>query len=521
MFWVWLMGCGLGLHQPGDDTGPATTPAAVPVAWSIEPASVALGDTPVDQPVTSTITLTNTGSDDLLVLDAGGITEEQLEVSLTEAPMLAPGASTQLQVTWTPMEPGALDTTLSISVGGSPDAPLPLDVPVHGMALGAMATVSTSVYSFGEVGIGCEDELMVTLTNTGNVHLEVDAADLHGSEGFRHEIPDDMPWTLAPFQSHEVYVYFSPDELGEVFSELSFDTDLGPIVAELQGDGVVDEERTLSFNVGEQARTTILVNVNLTAIPNSSEDQYSTYFVAALPYFFQTLLDTHTTFRAGFVWSISGTIDGDYDYIDETFTAAEATEAALAMIAPGAHGGDNDANFATINAALAANSDWLLEDADWEESKLNLICIQRDTEASGGSWSNWVSMAQAYKEDKDDLVYHAIAGPVPGGCGSAEAFMDYHQAVLATGGVFGSVCEPDWTSNMVQLATASMEGAQGLFPLDGTPMEESIEVSVDSVPLSEGWKYEASKNAVVFEDNIYPAFGSTVQVYYWMAGSCG
>ena len=521
MILTWLVGCSLGLTPTVVDSGPVDVADPDQVEWTVQPDSLALGETPVGLPVSGVITLTNTGDVDLLVLDLGGASEDNLELSLTDAPMLAPGSSTQLSVVWTPDAPGALDSVLSISVGGSSDDAQNLTVPVGGTALGAVATLSTSSYDFGEVGIGCEDELTLTLTNTGNAELVVESVGLHGGEGYRMAQPDDLPWVLGPFQSQQQVVYFSPDELGMVFSELSFETDLGAVATELQGDGVVDEERSLSFDVGEQSRSTIIMNVNLTAIPNSSEDQYSTYFVAALPTFFQTLLDNHTRFRAGFVWSISGSVDGEYDYIDETFTASEATDAALAMLAPGASGGDNDANFATINAALAVNSDWLFEDDAWAESKLNLICIQRDTEASGGSWSNWVSQAQAYKDDPDDVVYHAIAGPVPGGCGSAEAFMDFDQAVKTTGGVFGSVCEPDWTNNMAQLATASMDGAQGIFQLEGTPMETSIEVSVDSVRQTEGWAYDATLNAVVFDDTAYPAFDSVVSIYYWMAGSCG
>ena len=518
---VVLAGCVLGLEPSTTDSAPVSTPNPDGFEFTVWPSSLDLGENPVGQPVSAVIMLTNTGDTNLLVLDLGGATEDNLEVTLADAPQLAPGASAQLDVTWTPLEPGALDASLSINVGDSPDDDQPVSVPVGGTALGAVATLSVSTYDFGDVGIGCEDEITLTLSNTGNTTMQVDSVALHGAEGFRLDTPDDLPWVISPYQSHGQVVYFSPDDLGEVFSELAFETDLGEVTTELQGDGVVDEERTLSFDVGEQGRSTIIVNVNLTAIPNSTEDQYSEFLVASLPTFFETLLDNHANFRAGFVWSVSGTVDGDYEYIDNSFTADEATDAALEMIAPGANGGDNDANFTTLNAALAANSDWLFEDDAWAESRLSLITVQRDTEASGGSWSNWVAQAQAYKEDEEDVVYHAIAGPVPGGCGSAEAFMDYDQAVKETGGLFLSVCEPDWTDHMSQLAAAAIEGAEGFFPLDGTPMESSIEVSVDGVPTAEGWMYDESLNAVVFEENIYPAYESSVDVYYWVAGSCG
>ncbi len=520
MIWALLIGCSLGLRN-GDDTGPEIVDDDDRVAWSLQPTEVALGETPLDQPITTSITLVNSGNVDLLVLDLGDDDLETLEVSMSDAPMLAPGATTQLDFTWTPSEPGELITSVPIQLGSSPEDPQIVDVPVDGTALGAVATLSTSTYDFGEVGIGCEDELTLTITNTGNLEMEITEVALHGADGYRISDDDELPWTIGPFQSQEQVVYFSPDDLGIALTELEFVTDQGTIIAEFQGDGVVDEEKTISFDVGEQSRTTIIWDVNLTAIPNSTEDQYSTFFVDALPTFFETLEDNNASYRAGFVWSVSGTIDGDYDYIDDSFTPSEATSAALEMIAPGATGGDNDQNFTTLLAAVRENQDWLSEDSGWAESKLSLITVQRDTEASGGSWSNWVSQTQAYKDDKEDLVYHAIAGPVPGGCGSAEPFRDYDQAVTSTGGEFHSVCLPDWNEAMAQLAAACMEGVEGLFKLEGTPMEESIEVSVDSVPQADGWTYDSELNAVKFDEGAYPPFESMVEIYYWMSGSCG
>ena len=521
MIWALLLGCGLGQEPGQDDTATVPTEDPGEVEWVVQPTSLDLGETPADQAVAGAFTLINTGKTDLLVLDLGDDPEDELELSLMDAPMLPPGASVRIEVLWTPEAPGTLDSTLSLSVGGSPDDAQPVTVPVAGTALGPIATISTSSYDFGEIGIGCEDELTLTLTNTGNAPMEVVSVDLHGAEGYSRDAPEGLPWVLAPFQSRQQAVRFSPDELGEAFSELSFETDVGVVTTDLHGDGVVDEERTLSFDVGEQGRSTIIVDVNNTAIPMSSEDQHSAKLVDSLPTFFQTLQDNRASYRAAFVWSVSGTVDGDYAYIDESFTPAEATDAALAMIAPGANGGDNDANFRTLLAAIAANSDWLFETEGWSESRLNLLTIQRDNEASGGSWGHWVSQAQAYKDDPSDIVFHAIAGPIPRGCSGANPFTDYDQAVTATGGAFLSVCEADWNNHMAQIAIACLEGASGIFRLEGSPMESSIQVAVDSVPVSEGWVYDSAKNAVIFEEDAYPPFESIVTVYYWLSGDCG
>jgi len=173
MIWAWLAGCSLGLTPTVIDTGSVEPPAPVGVEYSVEPASLALGETPVDQPLSGSITLSNTGDEELLVLDLGDASQDNIELSLADVPMLSPGSSVQLDVLWTPQEPGTLDAALSFSVGGSPDAAQPVSVPVGGTALGANATLSLTSYDFGEVGIGCEDELTLTLTNTGNIYMLV------------------------------------------------------------------------------------------------------------------------------------------------------------------------------------------------------------------------------------------------------------------------------------------------------------------------------------------------------------
>ncbi len=515
-----FIGCQFGLQSTLDDTGVTVIADTTPAKWTVEPAALALGTTDVDVPLSGAVILTNTGDQDLLVLGLGESTEEHLEVELTGEPVLAPGRATQLDITWTPAEPGSLESAVAISVGTSSTDAQPVDLAVSGTAMGAVATVSASVYDFGEVDIGCDGEFSLTLTNTGNTTMQVDSVALHGNEAYWLEEPEDLPWTVSPWQSQQLVVHFSPDELGEMFTDLEFETDLGTIQTNFEGEGVVDQEHTVNYTVGELSRSTIIWNINLTAIPDSSEDQYSHFFVAALPTFFETLLENHASYRASFVWNVSGEIDGDPVYIDESYSAEDATAIALDMIAPGKYAGDNDANFTTLLNTIAANTDWLFEDDAWSEAPLHLITVQRDTEASGGNWATYVSQAQSYKDDPEDVVFHAIAGPVPGGCGSAEAFADYHQAVNSTGGVFRSICEPDWTDAMTELAAACIEGANTFFQLEGTPMESSIEVTVDGSRLTEGWSYDSSMNAVVFEDGSYPTQDATVSIYYWMSDGC-
>jgi hypothetical protein len=82
------------------------------------------------------------------------------------------------------------------------------------------------------------------------------------------------------------------------------------------------------------------------------------------------------------------------------------------------------------------------------------------------------------------------------------------------------MCDEDWDSKMEQLAAACMDGSD-FFPLKGTPLVPSIKVYLDDSPTDEGWEYDDSLNAIVFDENSYPSKGTSVSVYYQKSDGCG
>ena len=57
------------------------------------------------------------------------------------------------------------------------------------------------------------------------------------------------------------------------------------------------------------------------------------------------------------------------------------------------------------------------------------------------------------------------------------------------------------------------------FPLSGSPIEASVQVSIDTAQITSGWNYEASLNAVVFATVHVPAVGATVEIT-WLELGC-
>ena len=82
----------------------------------------------------------------------------------------------------------------------------------------------------------------------------------------------------------------------------------------------------------------------------------------------------------------------------------------------------------------------------------------------------------------------------------------------ATGGVFLSICD-DWmsSSNLALLAEASIK--QESFTLSRSPVASSIEVAVNSQPITD-FSYDAAENTVIIGEAEIPEEGYTVDITY-------
>lgn len=383
----------------------------------------------------------------------------------------------------------------------------------------AILATSPTDHDFGEVAVGCAEELSLTLSSVGEVPVSLEAVELEGDSAFSLELAEELPLSLDPLDSVAATVRFAPTDQGAVNTSLAVSADVEDLRVELGGTGSFDDERSLSWVVGEQSKATALIHANETVIsgPNGA---FAERFNDALPGFFEGLLAHGSAFRVAFLWEINGEVHGPHAYIDESFTVEEAVEAVQGMLADGADGVDNDRAFTTLLAGLERNQDWLFEDESWADSQLSLMSFTNDTEQSGGSATTYGTTASSYKEDPADIVFHAIGGPLQDDCANAEPFTLFKEAVDATGGVFGSVCESDWTGHMSQLVGGVVVGEE-VFSLTGTPHEPSIRVYVDDVEQASGWSYDAALNAVRFDEGAEPADGSTVRIEYVASGDCG
>ncbi len=517
---VWLLACGAGGTDSGDSG--VTEPQALPWEYTLKPKKLDFGDRPVGEPISDVVLLWNTGESDLLLVDFIPPTTEGLEVTTPSLFSLPPGGSQELAVTWTPGFAGNMLDGFSLEVGGSPDDTELATVTVSGAGQGGVMTISSQEFDFGEVNVGCNSEVLFTLTNTGNADLSIETLTLDGDGVFTvhaDTLAEPFPWVVAPFTSRDIKVVYEPIERNLDKGVVTLTSDAGSVSASIVGEGMVDGSNELEYVVGDRNKSTILVHVNEVAI----EGPYGTFaqnLADSVHVFFETLQDNRADYRAAFFWSVAGTVDGDVPYLDDSYTPEQSAQIVLDAIAAGGNAGDNDQNFTSLFNAVDEQWWWLFEDERWSESKLSLVAINRDVEQSSGHYSDYVDQAYELKEDPDKVKFHAIAGPYPSGCGVAEPFQGFKEAVDATGGVFLTICETDWTSNQQQLASACMDGAE-FFPLTGSPLVSTIAVEVDDIPTPTGWEYDEDLNAVVFSDDAYPNEGAIVTINYLKSDGCG
>lgn len=437
--------------------------------------------------------------------------------------VIPPEGNAEISVTFKPETSAVVEDAVLI-YSDDPDEPV-VEVPLTGEGIAPAIEVSPSGYDFGTVYIGCEHSQTLTITNVGNAPLLVDSFDFTAATeelSFNDNIEGigiELPWELAPSEFVEVYVNYYPLDLvnDQAWLYISSNDPYTPVaVAFQEGDGALYGENTDVYEQPIQAATDIIFAVDKSCSMDDDIRNVESNFGV----FVDTLSGLDADYHVAAVVNDDGCVLGD-PWIDNSFSAAEAEDAITTMIALGASYGNNtERAFSLLEACLdEIGSGGCNEGLVREDAKLNLIGVSDEVEQSTKSWSYYVSAFQELKEDPDDVVFHAIGGDVPGGCGTNEPYTGFYEATVATGGVFLSICATDWGAHLEALAEGSA-AILDTFPLTQTPVPETIVVKVDGIKAGTGWEYIEASNSVLFWGEYVPEGGSTVEISYSLIGDC-
>lgn len=527
---IWLLGLALGCRPDPSEADTDSTPAVEPgpPAIAVAPERIEFDEVEVDGAGASEaeiVQIVNTGESPLILqpLTLEGGDDGVFTLGELPSTVLDPGGSTPFVVSFIPLTAGELSDTVLIA---SNDPALPvLELPLSG--LGLAPVLSQEAVDLGGTWVGCTTSAPHTLSNLGNLPLEISALSLDDDTSTltvdtAEADNGPLPWTLDPGEEVEVSLVYAPLAPGTHAATLtvsSSDPVSTEATATVRGEAEAWAERTDTWTILPAATPDILVAVDRSISPTSYIDAHTEHADTLV----DELVAKEADFQLAFIVEDSGCINGSDLFIDETFDSSDAPAIVEDMINwGGSYGSNSERPFMLLEAALdKAQAGGCNEGLVRETASLHLVLVSDEPEQSVNAYSYYVSLFQSMKADPADVVIHAIGGDYPGGCYSASAFTGAYEATVATGGAFLSICSADTEGTYEELAEAIAAWVSPRsFELFDWPVEGTLTVLVDGEPLTEGWSYSEADNAVVFEEGAEPPDGATVEITYTLAGPC-
>ncbi|MEL6346373.1 MAG: choice-of-anchor D domain-containing protein [Myxococcota bacterium] len=441
--------------------------------------------------------------------DEGSFTFNGLSQSV-----ISPGEAVQGEVVFAPSTSTMAEAFLVIEGG---NIEYPVRVRLKGIGSAPKLRFLPAEIDFGDVHLGCAASRAVSVGNSGDKDLIIDALSMSApTEELRLELPEDepFPWTLTPGQQVGMMVTYRPADLSSDIGTIEVLSNDPRPSDDLQqavqfGTGVLDGQRTDRFEPSGTAAD-VFFAVDQSNSMRNNESRFLDAFVA----YIDELEAAEFEYQVAIVVQDSGTIAGAIPFINST-NAADARTIAAEMLS-GTPGAFKEMAFTMFEYAYEANHGWLRDDVN-----LHLIGVSDEPEQSPGSWATYVSNFQDLKDDPDQVIFHAVGGDYPTGCGDVIAYDGLYQATVTTGGLFFSICEEDWTEGFRTLAQNTIHRANHIhYVLSERPLEATIEVFVDGVPLFGGWSFDVERNEVVFADFVDIRWDQRVEVTYGVAVDC-
>ncbi|MFZ2950106.1 MAG: choice-of-anchor D domain-containing protein [Desulfuromonadaceae bacterium] len=192
------------------------TAAAAPII-GVSPTTLAFGTVTIGVPTTLPVTISNTGAAPLnvtgIALGAGTSTEFSWA---PPAPFtVAAGASTTLNVTFTPISVGS--KTGSIVISSNDPATPTVAVSVSGTGAAAPAPIialAPPALGFGTVTVGASSTLTTQIQNTGTASLAVSNITVCGGTSTEFSFVQIAPVSILSGQSAQLSVTYAPTNIG-------------------------------------------------------------------------------------------------------------------------------------------------------------------------------------------------------------------------------------------------------------------------------------------------------------------
>ncbi len=250
-----ITGCGsTGVSTTQNQQGSGT------VSATVSPNSLSFGNATVGSSSTKTVTITNTGTANL-VISAINITGSAFTVPGVSLPLtVAAGASYTANVVFSPTSVGTVNGSASV-VSNLSSSPTVVTLSGTGVStpVGILNASPASV-SFGNVNVGSTTSQNITLSNTGTATVTVQSISVTGL-GFSTSA--STPFTVNAGNSTSIAVTFAPQTSGAANGTATFVSDAGnsPASVSLSGNGTTATAHTVGLTW--TASTSVVAGYNV------------------------------------------------------------------------------------------------------------------------------------------------------------------------------------------------------------------------------------------------------------------
>ena len=427
-------------------------------------------------------------------------------------------------------------------------------------------------FDFGELKINCSDEYEATIMSVGNVPLIIDNWEYSSTDGMSMETDIELPLTLEPGEEATIKFTYEEEDLISDMGRLHIDSNdfMDPHqTITHQGHGVPTGTQTDNFSQGGESKADILFVIDNSCSMGDEQEALG----ENSDLFIRNLMDSDVDFQIAVITTDSTALRGGI-MTKDTSNLEDLLEASIVAGVLGSpyEMGQEFAKLALEpGGPLDASSGF-----QRENSFLSVIIVSDEEDSSPLDDGAYYDFFISLKEDKLFALHTVVstveptpgggpnpwlpgAGPGAGGGGGGGRPVTHtghtgdtglgdtghtgDTGILDTGptvppvrqcGMFGeryinqsallsgttlNICEGNWGDYVGILAEDSFN-PNLIFPLSRVPMEGSITIKADGIPLKTGWEYDDVGNVVTFDPSQAPGEDELVQITYDYVEEC-
>jgi len=465
------------------------------------------------------IVIVNAGDGDLNVFSPFLITENgkfSLEV-IGDVSILG-GELKTATITYTP-ETFESNNNIIVIESNDIDSPT-LEIPVTGMGDAPVMSVDPVNIDYGDISIGCDNEERVTISNEGNLSLEIESviqmvtqpAEIILEFG---SLPE-LPWLIEPGMSLDFLVSYIPEDIGLDESEITITSNdpLTPLIESIQiGSGDVEHW----FSQTHIQEAVPILDILWVIDDSGSMQRFQTSMSSNVGQFINAFSLSGADYNMAVIttsYSQIGTIVTNNTPNAEFIIANE--------LLVGTHGSGMERGIEmSFNALCDPLSAGQGSDFFRESATLVVVYVSDEPDSSINGWQQYVSFFENIKPPGQFIPYGVI-GDSPGGCIHPNSNINvafgagYWDIIDYFGGSWYSICAVDWGIQLQDLAN-SMVSRYKFNLEEDDPIEETIKVYINGQETDK-WIYDASLNSVIFDSDSIPIEGETIEIEYAVWG---